>query len=162
MSITAVSGNYAVTPPDGQSSTGQIPQYYKQLASALQSGDLSGAQSAFNSLQKLLQQDAPAHQTPHAPAESLIQKDFSALGQALSGGDLSAAQSDFSKLQNDLRSSIQSGASRISHGLQSAHRAHHRRAPESSTSSTDSTSSTTSSSSATSSSSTGTTVNLYA
>ena len=87
----------------------KIQQDFKQLASALQSGDLSGAQSAYASIEQLL----PANQSSSSSAtgsngSNAIQSDFASLGQALQSGDLSEAQSAFGQLQSDLKTATQS------------------------------------------------------
>jgi outer membrane protein assembly factor BamD (BamD/ComL family) len=89
----------------------QIKQDYNELASALQSGNLSDAQSAYASIQQLVS----AHQNSSnsntsSSASNTIQTDFAALGQALQSGSLSQAQSAFSQLQSDLQTALQSGA----------------------------------------------------
>ncbi len=70
---------------------------FKALATALDSGDLAGAQSAFASLQAAKPgQSAPAAQDgPGA--------DFQALSAALQSGDLAGAQKAFAALQGDLQ-----------------------------------------------------------
>ncbi len=87
----------------------KIQQDFKQLASALQSGDLSGARSAYASIEQLL----PANQSSSSSAtgsngSNAIQSDFASLGQALQSGDLSEAQSAFGQLQSDLKTATQS------------------------------------------------------
>ena len=87
----------------------KIQQDFKQLASALKSGDLSGAQSAYASIEQLL----PANQSSSSSAtgsngSNAIQSDFASLGQALQSGDLSEAQSAFGQLQSDLKTATQS------------------------------------------------------
>jgi len=89
----------------------QIKQDFKQLASALQSGDLSNAQSAYSSIQKILQaSQSSASSESSSNGSSTLQSDFATLGQALQSGDLSQAQSAFSQLQNDFQAGSQSGA----------------------------------------------------
>jgi outer membrane protein assembly factor BamD (BamD/ComL family) len=89
----------------------QIKQDYNQLASALQSGNLSGAQSAYASIQQLVsaQQNSSNANTSSSPSNT-VQTDFAALGQALQSGSISQAQSAFSQLQSDLQRALQSGA----------------------------------------------------
>ena len=98
----------------------QRRQDFSQLAQALQSGDLTGAQKAFADLQSLQQSQSGTNSNS---AGSPIQSDFVALGQALSSGDLSQAQSDFTQLQNDIKSAFQNQAG--SRGASGAHRGHH-------------------------------------
>ena len=72
----------------------------KQLQEALQSGDLSGAEAAYNNLVSLgksvLHQNNPFVWTNRAA-------DFSAIGGALQSGDLSAAQQAFSALESTFK-----------------------------------------------------------
>jgi hypothetical protein len=87
---------------------------WAQLAQALQSGNLAGAQAAFGSLQQSLGGQGglatPASQTAAAaasasqtaPADPMGQ-DFAALGQALKSGDVQAAQDALTKLQQDFQ-----------------------------------------------------------
>jgi hypothetical protein len=141
-----------------QSTASQERQSFKQLANAIQSGDLSGAQQAFTTLQKLLQTSQTGSQT------SPIQSDFAALGQALSSGNLSTAQTDFSKLQTDLKAAAQSGgASGSTQGVQTAHRGGHHHHHASSASDSDTTESDSSTTSATDAvTPVGSTISVYA
>jgi thioredoxin-like negative regulator of GroEL len=68
---------------------------FQQLAQALQSGDLAGAQQSFATLQ----QYAPKGATGTGPLGS----DISGLGQALQSGDLAGAQKAFATLQQDVQ-----------------------------------------------------------
>ena len=111
MSISALSSNLItdLSQQYQQNPFQKIQQDFKQLASDLQSGDLSGAQSAYASIEQLL----PANQSSSGSAtgsngSSAIQSEFASLGQALQSGDLSGAQSAFSQLQSDLQTAAQS------------------------------------------------------
>jgi ribosomal protein S20 len=73
------------------------------LQNSLASGDLNGAQSAFQSLQKLSQNLATASGSS-LTSSSQLSTDLAALGSALSAGDLSSAQSAFATIQSDLKS----------------------------------------------------------
>jgi hypothetical protein len=88
---------YAASPPPSQNTAQETLQDYAQLASAVQSGDLTDAQTAYTSLQQLLQ----SSQSP--AVSSNIQTDFTALGQALQSGNAGQAQSAFSQLQTDFQ-----------------------------------------------------------
>jgi outer membrane protein assembly factor BamD (BamD/ComL family) len=65
---------------------------FEQLASSLQSGNLSAAQQAYTSLAASFQN------SPRAQSTNPLSADFQALGQALQSGNLSAAQQAFSTL----------------------------------------------------------------
>jgi hypothetical protein len=70
----------------------------KQLGQALQSGDLAGAQQAFNALQTLGQSGPFANADPFR--NNRREQDFAAVGQALQAGDLAGAQQAFAALQS--------------------------------------------------------------
>jgi outer membrane protein assembly factor BamD (BamD/ComL family) len=93
----------------------QIQKLIEQLGQALQSGDLSGAQNAFSSLQQLLPSSTVNQaQTTQQTNQSTFTTDLNALGQALQSGDLSKAQDAFAKLQQDMQAA------------QKGHRHHHK------------------------------------
>jgi hypothetical protein len=166
ISISGVSSNSGLPQTDSQSSVSQLRQTFKQLASSLQSGDLSGAQKAFASLETLLQSNQSASQGSTGQSASTqkspVQSDLAALGQALSSGDLSAAQGDFSKLQKDLQPAGQSGGSSQSVGSAHRHGHHHHTEASDSDSTATTTDTTPSTTSANSPNSTGGTISLYA
>jgi len=68
----------------------------KQLGSALQSGDLNGAQQAYNALAALGQSGPFASSEPFS--KSSRAQAFEAVGQALQSGDLAGAQAAFATL----------------------------------------------------------------
>jgi len=68
----------------------------QQLGQALQSGDLAGAQQAYNAIQTLAQSGPFANS--NAFKVSQRQQDFAAIGQALQSGDLAGAQQAFAQL----------------------------------------------------------------
>ncbi len=128
MSISSVSANSSLAQTDWRDIMNQWKQDFKQLASALQSGNLAGAQTAFKALQQLQQSNQSGGQSSNGQQASSsnnpIQNDFAALGKALNAGDLSGAQSAFSQLQTDMQAAGSNGASG---GVQSAHHRHHHR-----------------------------------
>jgi hypothetical protein len=69
----------------------------RQLGQALSSGDLSGAQTAFNNITTLGQTGPFAGGNPFALNNR--EQDFTAIGTALQSGDLGAAQQAFSNLK---------------------------------------------------------------
>jgi DNA-binding FadR family transcriptional regulator len=71
------------------------------ISSALQSGDVSGAQKAFTTLQQDLG-NSSSTQTTAATSGT----DLTALGSALQSGDLNQAQNAFATLMQDLQNSI--------------------------------------------------------
>jgi predicted lipoprotein len=104
MAVGSVSPNnsYIQSAQTGQTSAfKQRRQDFEALAQALNSGDLSGAKSAFSALQqdfKTVVQTQPGQQTP-GNGQNSFQAAFQVLGQALSSGDLSAARNAFASLQ---------------------------------------------------------------
>ncbi len=111
MSISAVSSNLVNDLQQQQNPFQQIRQDFKQLASALQSGDLSDAQSAYSSIQQVLQANSgTSSSNSSSNGSGLLQGDFSTLGQALQSGDLSGAQSALSQLESDFQAGRQSGS----------------------------------------------------
>ncbi len=68
----------------------------KQLGNALQSGDLNGAQQAYQSLAVLGDSGPFANSEPFG--NSTRAQDFNALGEALQAGDLTRAQASFATL----------------------------------------------------------------
>lgn len=90
MAISGITSSSSLT-ADYQSSFKTRMQSMKNLESALSSGDLSAAQSAFSSLQS----DATSK-----GGNSQAKTDFEALGKALETGDISAAQEAFKTIQS--------------------------------------------------------------
>ena len=84
----------------------QLQQALQTLQDSLTSGDLNGAQSAFQTLQQLNQSLATASgSSGSSSSSSQLNTDLTALGSALSSGDLSTAQSAFATVQSDLTNS---------------------------------------------------------
>src|SRR5277367_1205454 len=110
MSISALSSNLiADLSQQRQNPFHEIKQDFQQLASALQSGDLSDAQSAYSAIQQVLGANSGSTSNASSSGPNTLQTDFAALGQALQSGDLSTAQSAFSQLQSDFQATLQSG-----------------------------------------------------
>jgi hypothetical protein len=134
MSISSISSNadfYQSFSISGSASLKQqSQQYFKSLADALQSGNLS----AFASLLQLLSNSSSLanNQTQNAATSSAsssgngsssITSDLSAIGQEIQSGDLTGAQNDFSKLIQNMQSigggTIIITTKRIIHRIQS-------------------------------------------
>jgi len=86
------------------SGSSQLQQALQTLQSSLTSGDLNGAQSAFETVQTL-NQDLAAASGNSLSSSSQLSTDLTTLGSALSSGDLSTAQSAFATVKSDLKSS---------------------------------------------------------
>src|SRR5258708_28840400 len=78
----------------------------KQLGSALQSGDLAGAQQAYSALAVLGEGGPFANSEPFA--KSSRAQAFHALGEALQAGDLARAQASFATLTGNQSTSATS------------------------------------------------------
>jgi hypothetical protein len=113
MTVSSVSSTLSTYQTDVQSPRNQSVQAFKALQSALQSGDLSGAQTAFAALQKDLQPPSPTTPASSAARQStqISQggQDLETLANALSSGDLSGAQQAFASLQQDLQGTGRAG-----------------------------------------------------
>ncbi len=73
----------------------------QQLGQALQSGDLAGAQTAYNALITLGQSGPFSNSDPFRNSQR--EQDFTAIGTALQSGDLAGAQQAFTTLENTFR-----------------------------------------------------------
>jgi hypothetical protein len=83
---------------------GQTGQFFQSrqselqdLGQSLQSGNLAGAETDFNSIQSFAQ-NGPFD--GKAFGVNQREQDFSAIGQALQSGDISGAQQDFAQLES--------------------------------------------------------------
>lgn len=114
-SVSSTTNPYAYQ-TTSQNSFSQIAQDFQAVGSALQSGDLSAAQSALTTFQQALQgsssQSSNTNSQPFGKNSS-ANTDFQNLTSALQSGNLSGAQKAFASLQTDLKSA------------QSAHKGHH-------------------------------------
>ena len=72
----------------------------QNLGQALQSGNLTAAQSAFATLQKAYQTQG-SQSTSTSGAASPVSSDLTTLANALNTGNLTSAQAAFSQLQKD-------------------------------------------------------------
>ncbi len=84
------------------SNSTQMQQALQSLQNSLASGDLNGAQSAFQTVQKLNDGAATASGSSGS-SSSQLSTDLAAVGSALSSGDLSTAQAAFATVQSDLK-----------------------------------------------------------
>jgi hypothetical protein len=111
MSVSAISSNVNVYSTTAQNRFQERRAEFQQLAQALQSGDLTGAQQAFAGLQQNRSPSAAQGQNSSQSGQNnSLAADFNTLGQALQSGDLSSAQKAFATLQKD---------------MQTVHQAHH-------------------------------------
>jgi len=89
------------------SGTSPQAEALQALQSNLASGNLSAAQSAFQTLQNVLQNSATAGGNS-STSNTQLTTDMTALGSALSSGDLSTSQSAFATVLGDLKNSASS------------------------------------------------------
>jgi len=113
MSATAISSSTLTSILDSLSSTSttkQLAREWKNLESALKSGDLTAAKTAFEAIEK--QQGQQASQSGDtsstSDATSTIANAMKALGTALDSGNVSAAQSAFANLQTVMKDGLTS------------------------------------------------------
>lgn len=81
--------------------------YMDQLQQSISSGDVSGAQQAYNSLAKLIQNSPGGKNGQPFGGNTTLQKDFASLGDALKSGDQSKIQSAFAQFTQDLQAARQ-------------------------------------------------------
>jgi hypothetical protein len=88
----------------------QQMQDFKGLSNALQTGDLSSAQSAFTTLQNDLQSSQTnGKSSPLLDPNTQVGKDFKAVQDALKSGDVKGAQDAFATLKQDFRGTQKAG-----------------------------------------------------
>lgn len=75
---------------------------WQSLQQSLAQGNLTAAQSAFNTYSQL--NPAPASSSGSSSATSQLSTDMAALGSAIGSGNLSTAQSAFATVESDLKS----------------------------------------------------------
>jgi len=99
------------------SGTSTIAQEFNQLATDLQSGNLTAAQSDYSNIQQTAQQNGlqgmQGHHHHHhhssgssqnsSQSSSTISQEFAALGQDLQSGNVQSAQQAYSSLQQSLQ-----------------------------------------------------------
>jgi hypothetical protein len=104
----SISGIQSSTFNPYQFAANPLQQQLQQLGQALQSGNLSAAQSDFATLQQAFSQPAATSGatsgTTSAATTNPVHQAFNQLASDLQSGNLSAAQKDFSTVQQDLKS----------------------------------------------------------
>ena len=102
MSVGAISAGSLAQNVLTSSNITQAQQAWQKLQTSLAAGDLTGAKSAFATVQQINQNLSSVSGTA---TNTQLSTDMSALGSALTAGDLSSAQSAFATVQNDLKNS---------------------------------------------------------
>ena len=100
-SISVTNASVQSTQTGQASAIKQRREDFAALTQALSSGDLSGAKSAFASIEQNFKTVTQAQEGQQigANGQNKFQTAFQALGQALNSGDLKAAQNAFANLQ---------------------------------------------------------------
>jgi len=109
MNVSNVGSSCGTSQSAWQSQFKKVKDDFQKLKSALDSGDVSGAQDAYATLK----QDLPAPKSNSSSSQP--QTDLQSVGTALSSRDLSGAQKAFAAFQQDVQTA------RASH----AHKHHH-------------------------------------
>ena len=81
----------------------QAKQNFELMSASLNQGDVSGAQSSFSDLKKLLSSAGSIG------AANSVKNDFDSLGKALGARDVPAAQKEFTRLKTDVQAIMQPG-----------------------------------------------------
>jgi hypothetical protein len=106
MSISGISSNYQ---QQIGATAATLQQQFQQLGNALQSGNLSSAQSDFASLQAAFSQASTTSSastsaaTASSATASPVSQAFNQLASDLQSGNLTAAQKDFSSVQSGIK-----------------------------------------------------------
>jgi hypothetical protein len=103
MSIGAISAGSLSQYVSASSNLTKSQQAWQTLQQSLAAGNLSAAQTAFNSYQQLNQN--LTNISGSSSSTTQLSTDMTALGSALSSGNLSAAQSAFATVQADMKNS---------------------------------------------------------
>jgi len=101
---------------------------FGSLLSAIQSGDVTSAQSALQTLQSNLPSTAAVYTAPGTTSQNPVASDLSSLFSAVKSGDLSAAQSALDQFKADVTAKFQSqaqGADQNGQTSQQVHGHHH-------------------------------------
>ncbi len=106
--------------PASQNSMGQSFTDFKAIGTALQSGDLTSAQSALATFQQSLPGGAQGSSTSPFGQNSQANKDYQALSTALQSGDAAGANKAYASLQSDLKAAHKGHHHHRSSGASSA------------------------------------------
>jgi len=87
-------------------SNNPMQQQLQQLSQALQSGNLSEAQSDFATLQQAFSQPAATSGATSTATTNPLNQSFNQLASDLQSGNLAAAQKDLSTVQQDLHGGV--------------------------------------------------------
>ena len=85
----------------------QLNQAQQSLQQSLSVGNLDGAQKAYDTLSKLIQNGPGGQQGNPFGGNKTLQNDFKAIGDALKSGDANSAQKAYAQFTQDLQSAQQ-------------------------------------------------------
>jgi hypothetical protein len=103
MSISGISSDPTVYQNYASSPFQHVKSDFAALGKALNSGDLTTAQTAFTTLQSDLQAAGQTQSGQQTGATSQLSADLAALGKAIQSGNVSDAQKAFQTLQKDMQ-----------------------------------------------------------
>ncbi len=95
MTVSGISSANDVYQTNGQGAMSQRMADFRQLGSSLQSGDLEGAQKAYDALQQDMQSSGKTQGGLNSSKNNALQQ----LGDSLKAGDLAGAQKAFAALK---------------------------------------------------------------
>jgi hypothetical protein len=127
MNVSNITSVVNTQPGNGPDGIADFAKDSKALESALQSGDLAGAQNAFATLQHDVRVTALGGSQPFGQ-NSAAGKDFQALETALRAGSLTGARSAFASFKQDLQGPR--AELPLHSGKAHAHRGHRAAAPQ--------------------------------
>ena len=111
MSVNSVSSNHTLYQVNAQAINQKVQQNLSNLGSALQSGNLTGAQQALTAFEQVLNMSQPGNRSQTISSSSgnnKLSSDLSALENDLKSQNTTSAQADFNQLIQDLQS-VQKG-----------------------------------------------------
>lgn len=152
--MSTISSITATTDPSqtgAETHFSQLAKSFQAIGSALQSGDLSSAQSALANFEQAIpgtsQSKSQSKTSQPFGQNSQANSDYKNLTDALQSGNLSTAQKAYASLQNDLANASSSASTKSTHR---GHHHHHRSSTTDSTASSTAATTTPSATSATS------------
>jgi hypothetical protein len=101
-----------------QAGVNPLVQDFNAIGSALKSGNISNAQSALSTFQKVLQNTSQTSANQPFGKNTQANMDFQSLTSDLQSGDLSGAQKAFNSLQKDLTPTPSTQSSQSAHQSQ--------------------------------------------
>jgi hypothetical protein len=100
MPVSAISGGSLASTQNVQTYQNRLQKFkddFEQIGQDLQSGNLAGAQAAFDNIPK------PGQGQPSSQPGTAIEQAFGQLGQNLQSGNVASAQQDFTQIQKDVQ-----------------------------------------------------------